>query len=177
MFTFADAPDKIDPEKPVPPSKGKGHHSPPPLRALKSAPDTVPKRRRVGPVTPIGKAEEEDAAESGPSAPATKSPLSRNRGASASDDPGARAHAWSRLRPLVRALQNYIQLVRKWESDGALGAGLPEFVVDQFYATQPAHALQAVLSLGAADSSVLPWVSNTLSRWRQLGMHIVQPKS
>lgn len=75
----------------------------------------------------------------------------------------------------MRTLQNYLHLVRKWEADGALSAGLPEFVVDQLYATQPAQALQAVLAIGATDASTLPWVNNTLSRWRTHTVNITPP--
>ena len=74
----------------------------------------------------------------------------------------------------VRTLQHYLQLIRKWETEGALAAGLPEFVVDRFYATQPSQAMQAVLALAAADASVLPWVNTTLLRWRTAAAPPVQ---
>ena len=115
MFTFADAPDKIDAEKPSPPSKIKAPHSPPPLRALKSAPDSAPKRRRSGPVVAIGKADEEDAIEASGPAPASKPPAAKKPVAVASsDDPGTPARStWPDLAQYAR-----FRTISNWSASG-----------------------------------------------------------
>lgn len=92
-FTFADAPEKIEAEKPAPPVKSKTQHSPPPLRALKSAPENAPapprkRRSRVGDDDEFKEAVDHQAAVPHLTTSTKLTPSAKNRATSNVDEQG-----------------------------------------------------------------------------------------
>lgn len=52
------------------------------------------------------------------------------------------------------------------EQRAQLSDGVFDFTLDCFFQHDPCAAVQAIMMHGMADPSSLPWVDNTLQRWR-----------
>jgi hypothetical protein len=65
-------------------------------------------------------------------------------------------------------MQTCINSCRVWENKGSLSLGVLDFVVDAYYASDPASAIQAVILQGMADHTSMHWVNYTLQRWREM---------